>query len=99
MVYRVGAERWREIIRTADPVLSVAVVYGNAMRDSAENATQGSGEPLAYSLADAARLLSVGKRKVEYMIQSGELGSIKIGRARRIPRSELLAYLKQQSAA
>ena len=69
------------------------------MRDSASNAKLGS-EPLAYTLTEAARLLSVGKRKVEYMVQAGELKSVKIGRARRITRAELLAYVeKQQTAA
>ena len=69
------------------------------MRESAESAKLGSGEPLAYDLAAAARLLSVGKRKVEYMVQTGELRSIKIGRARRIPRAELLAYIEKQQPA
>ena len=66
------------------------------MRDSADNAKLGSDEPLAYDLAAAARLLSVGKRKVEYMVQTGELRSIKIGRARRITRKELLAYIEKR---
>ncbi|WP_320067668.1 helix-turn-helix domain-containing protein [Micromonospora sp. RTGN7] len=65
------------------------------MRDSADNATQSS-EPLAYDLAEAARLLSLGKRKVEYMVKSGELRSIKIGRSRRVPREVLLEYIEQQ---
>ncbi len=74
--------------------------YGSAMRDSAEqtDATVGTDEPLACTVREAARLLSVGTRKVEYMVQSGELKSIKIGRARRIPRSELLAYLEKLRA-
>ena len=69
------------------------------MRDSAPNTKRGSDEPLAYTLAEAARLLSVGKRKVEYMVQAGELKSVKIGRARRITRAELLAYVERQQTA
>lgn len=68
------------------------------MRDSALNATAGS-EPLACTIRETARLLSVGTRKVEYMIQSGELESIKIGRARRVPRKAIEAYLDQRRAA
>ena len=77
----------------------VAVEYGSAMRDSAEDATVGSDEPLACTVRETARLLSVGTRKVEYMIQTGELKSIKIGRARRIPRAEITAYLDRLCAA
>lgn len=73
---------------------SVAQVYGSAMRDSASNAKAGS-EPLACTIRETARLLSVGTRKVEYMIKSGELDSIKIGRARRVPRKAIDAYLQK----
>ncbi len=69
------------------------------MRDSAESATVGSeepSEPLACTIREAARLLSLGTRKVEYMIQTGELESIKIGRARRIPREAIDAYIKER---
>ena len=78
----------------------MALVYGSAMRDSADSATQSS-EPLAVDLAEAARLLSLGKRKVEYLVNSGELPSFKIGRSRRIRRDVLIAFLEaqEQSAA
>jgi excisionase family DNA binding protein len=71
------------------------------MRESAEqrDATVGSVDPLACTVREAARLLSVGTRKVEYMVKSGELESIKIGRARRIPRKALDAYLEKLRAA
>lgn len=69
------------------------------MRDSAENAKVGSDEPLACTVREAARLLSVGVRKVEYMIQSGELESFKIGRARRIPRQAITDFIERQRAA
>lgn len=73
----------------------MALVYGSAMRDSADSATQSS-EPLAVDLVEAARLLGLGKRKVEYMVQSGELASFKIGRSRRIRRAVIVAYLERQ---
>lgn len=71
------------------------------MRDSAEqtDATVGSDEPLAYTVREAARLLSVGTRKVEYMVNNGELESVKIGRARRIPRRALVALIEKQQPA
>ncbi|WP_030488168.1 helix-turn-helix domain-containing protein [Micromonospora chokoriensis] len=65
------------------------------MRDSADGATHDS-EPRAFSIPEAAKLLSLGTRKVEYMIQSGELKSIKIGRSRRIPRKVLEDFLEEK---
>lgn len=64
------------------------------MRDSAESAALGIGEPLACTVKEAARLLSLGTRKIEYMIKSGELESVKIGRSRRIPRKVIDTYLE-----
>lgn len=72
----------------------MALVYGSAMRDSAENATHDSDGPIACTVKEAARLLSLGTRKVEYMVKSGELESVKIGRSRRIPRKAIDTYLE-----
>ena len=79
----------------------MAVRYGSAMRDSAESesATVDSSDPRTYTVREAAQLLSLGTRKVEYMIKSGELKSIKIGRARRIPRKAVEALIERDEPA
>ncbi|MDO8120639.1 helix-turn-helix domain-containing protein [Isoptericola sp. b490] len=48
---------------------------------------------LLYCPADAARLLSIGRSTLYELLDSGALPSVKIGRARRIPREALFAYL------
>ncbi len=42
---------------------------------------------------EVAQILGVGKTLVYALIGKGELGSVKIGNARRVPRAELDAYL------
>ena len=44
----------------------------------------------AYSPAEAAQLLGVTPKHLYALMARGELRSTKIGRARRIPRSEVL---------
>lgn len=46
---------------------------------------------------DAARLLAVSPRTVDKLIASGEITSLKIGRARRIPRTALCSYIRAKT--
>lgn len=46
---------------------------------------------------EAAELLSVSERTVDTMIHSGEITSLKIGRARRIPRRALMSYIRAKT--
>jgi excisionase family DNA binding protein len=52
----------------------------------------GSPARLQVTVAEAARLLSFGKRTLYRLVQSGELPSIGRGRLLRIAISDLLAY-------
>jgi excisionase family DNA binding protein len=45
--------------------------------------------PLLYSPANAAKLLGISRARLYVMLDSGEISSIHIGRARRIHRSEI----------
>jgi len=54
---------------------------------------------IAYTLKDAARLLSLSYRKVRDMADKGELEVFKIGRVRRVHATVLNAYIKQQQEA
>ncbi len=49
--------------------------------------------PLAVSMRDAARLLSVSERSVWSLVHSGKLPSIRIGRSVRIPMDALREYV------
>jgi excisionase family DNA binding protein len=45
--------------------------------------------PIAVSPADAARILRVCRATIYNLIAAGDIASVKIGRSRRIPISEL----------
>ncbi|MBB3040974.1 helix-turn-helix domain-containing protein [Nocardioides soli] len=52
-------------------------------------------ERLLYSLEDAAKQLSVGKRKVEELVAADELETVKIGRRRLVPSEALDDYIER----
>lgn len=51
-------------------------------------------ERLLYTREEAAAALGVGLTKMKELIRAGEVGSVKIGRLRRIPVSSLTAYVQ-----
>lgn len=58
---------------------------------------ESTNEALLVTVADGMRLLSVGRNAIWNLINSGELRSVKIGRSRRIPRTEIEAYVARLS--
>lgn len=48
--------------------------------------------PLQYTLNDTARILGFSYRTVIRLIEQGELGSVGLGRLRRVPLADILAY-------
>lgn len=48
---------------------------------------------MLYSIAEAAALLSLSRAHLYRLLERGELTSIRIGRSRRVSRSELEAYV------
>lgn len=60
-------------------------------------AMESTNEALLVTVADGMRLLSVGRNAIWNLINSGELRSVKIGRSRRIPRTEIEAYVARLS--
>ncbi|WP_328646720.1 helix-turn-helix domain-containing protein [Amycolatopsis sp. NBC_00348] len=59
-------------------------------------------EPLLVRVEEAARLLCIGRTRVYDLINSGELKSVKIFGARRVPRTSIDSYvtaLMQESEA
>lgn len=54
--------------------------------------------PLLLSVDTAAQLLGIGRSKCYELVTSGALRSVRIGRARRIPTSELSRYCADLAA-
>jgi excisionase family DNA binding protein len=55
--------------------------------------------PIAYSIADAMRVVGFGRSKLYELLTSGELASVKHGRRRLILREDLEAMLKRYRTA
>jgi excisionase family DNA binding protein len=52
-------------------------------------------EKIAYSVEEAAQVLSLGRTTVKKLIATGQLTSVRVGRRRLIPRSELETYVNR----
>ena len=51
--------------------------------------------PLTLRVPEVASILGVGRNTAYSLIKSGELKSVRIGRQIRIPKEELLRFLKE----
>ncbi len=58
----------------------------------------GVGQKLAYTVEEAAELLSISRAQIYRLIDTCQLGSVNIGRSRRITKSQLEAYVAQLEA-
>lgn len=54
------------------------------------------GGKLAYTVKEAAAKLSLSRSMVYGLILSGKIGSIKVGRARRITANQLAQYVARE---
>lgn len=52
---------------------------------------------VAYRPAEAAEMLSISRSRIYELLATGELGSILIGRSRRIPREALERFVEARS--
>lgn len=48
---------------------------------------------LLYTTEEAGSLLGIGRTRMFRMMEAGEIGSVKIGKSRRIPAAALDAYV------
>ncbi len=60
------------------------------------NAPKNTIEPLAYSIADACRVTSIGRTRLYILIAEGRLEVRKIGRRTLIPAASLRALIEGQ---
>lgn len=51
--------------------------------------------PLLLRVTEAAEVLGLGRRKMYELLDAGEIKSVYIGRARRIPAGELERYVDE----
>ena len=52
-------------------------------------------ETVLLKIPEVMRRLGVGQTKVYELMTSGELGSVKVGRARRVPSDELERFMAE----
>ena len=65
----------------------------------ADQVTEAPVERLAYRPAEAAAVLGIGRNKLFEMIKSRELGSVKHGKTRLIPRKAIEEFLEVERVA
>jgi excisionase family DNA binding protein len=53
-------------------------------------------EPICVRINDAARMIGVGRTKLYELISSGELETVKIGKATRVTTASLHAMVKRR---
>jgi excisionase family DNA binding protein len=76
--------------------LTDASANGEGTRTAADQTDDIAGSRLLYSVAEAARLLGVGRTYMFRLIAAGEIESIKVGKLRKIPRDALGRYIDEQ---
>lgn len=50
--------------------------------------------PLSLTVAEAGEVLRIGRSKIYQLVRCGEIRSIRIGRAIRVPRDAVAEYLR-----
>ena len=61
--------------------------------------TEIEGQPLLLRATEVAQLLGLGRSKVYEMMNAGELPVTRIGAAVRVPRDELLKWIKRKTTS
>jgi excisionase family DNA binding protein len=55
-------------------------------------------QKIAFTIEEAAELLSLSRAQVYRLIEVGELGSLKIGKARRVSAGQLVEFIRRVEA-
>jgi excisionase family DNA binding protein len=72
-------------------LLAVVVI---AIRQEPVRQTRGGEKPLqAYTVEQVAKMLHIGRDKVYYLLRTGQLRSLKIGKLRRITEQQLAEFI------
>jgi excisionase family DNA binding protein len=65
----------------------------NSKDEQVATATTSDGQPLIYSVEEAARVLRVSRDTTYELLRSGQLRSMKVGRRRLIPAIAIHEYI------
>ncbi len=79
--------------RTADPQLHSRPRRGGASHMTSSTTEKRSGQVQAYTVEQVAKMLHVGRDKVYYLLRTGQLRSIKIGKLHRITDRHLAEFV------
>jgi excisionase family DNA binding protein len=90
-----GSRARLEVVTTLHQL--IAALSEQPDRSLTTNASPQRDLPLLLDAAEAAKLLSLSRTKVFDLAHSGEIPSIRIGRAMRIPRDQLVAWIEQRT--
>jgi excisionase family DNA binding protein len=69
-----------------------------SLDDGGVDQSNAQGVPLAVSPRKAAKYLDVGHDAIYQLLRQGRIRSVKLGRRRLIPMSELERFLKEEMA-
>lgn len=73
--------------------------HGDPGEPSSGERTEPHATPLLLTVPQAAAMLSLGRTTVYELIGSGELETVVIGRARRVPVAAVVEFVEQRSVA
>ena len=55
--------------------------------------------PVMFSPLEAAKILNISRSQIYVLLSEGELGSVKLGRSRRISQNQLLSFIQKLDGA
>jgi excisionase family DNA binding protein len=67
--------------------------YGRPLRGTSRQARGGEKPLQAYTVDQVAKMLHIGRDKVYYLLRTGQLRSLKIGKLRRITEQQLAEFI------
>jgi excisionase family DNA binding protein len=84
------------ILRHPQP-FTAALAKGKAMNQVTTSTDMGSTKPLAVSVQDACKILSIGPTKMWELIGDGRVRTLRIGRKRLVTYASLEALLEAEA--
>ncbi len=81
---------------SGSPLVGLAKAWDCAVADTRSDQSRCE-EPWLLDSREVSRLLGIGRTKTFQMMASNELPVVRIGRCIRVPRAELIAWIRGQS--
>ena len=80
-----------------ETVMDVADRVGERLESRPARSVPGAGPPLLLRATEVAALLGLGRSTVFALMASGQLPTVRVGRAVRVPRAGLERWISQQT--